>query len=183
MVCIKVKALLILLVISVLIAITVTSFTKQIKAEEQRAELIFAEEPSYTLIKELAKNDEIIGWSYQIFVKIQNIGNNKSDLTRVNITDDEGFTLSKDVTIEPNVTETVIFDWATITKKDHNIHVSFYPTDLNTGLNQYNRGSTKIIIKMLDKDDISGTSTPGFELLTLIITIATLGILLKKYRK
>ena len=183
MVCIKVKALLIVLFISVLIAVAVTSFTKQTKAEEQRAELIFAEKPSYTLVKELERNDEIIGWSYQFFVKIQNIGNNRSDLTMVNITDDEGFTLSKQVTIEPNETETVIFDWATITKKDHSIHVSFYPADLDSKWNKYNRASTKIILKMLDEEDISGTSTPGFELLTLITIMATFTIILKKYRK
>lgn len=183
MVCIKIKSFLILLIISILVAVAVASFTQQTKAEQQRADLIFAEEPSYTLVSERTKNNKIIGWSYQIFVKIQNIGNKISDLTTVNITDDEGFTLSQKLIIEPNETKTAVFNWSTITKKDHNLFISYYPADLDTEWNKYNRAKTQMIIKMLDEDDIRGTSTPGFELLSLLLSLVSFVFILKKYRK
>lgn len=177
MVCIKnyIKILIVFLVIVILASICVSA--------QNQAELKFIEEPTYKLTKEITKGETVIGWTYQIDIKIQNSGGITSKQTRVNITDEEGFTLQNITTFEPGETKTISFTWSTLSSYDQTISVNYYPLDLSINHNQYNSGSTNFKLLIGGEDEIPAASTPGFEIMLLITAIAITILLINKKKK
>jgi len=137
-------------------------------------------EPSYKLIKNIIKNNVSISKIYEINVTLVNSGLGISDELTVNLTDEENFTLSKKIILNPDETKVVSFTWSTLLIKNQQIIISFYPSNQNIIWNQYNSGSQAFTLFMTDENDIQATSTPGFELVLVITSILIFSFLLKK---
>jgi len=171
--------------IGVITILIISSFfgitTENICAQENRSKVSFLGEPTYTLTNKITKNNEVIGRTYLIEIRLQNQGDERSENLLVNITDEEGFTLDKEIYIDPGEVKTVSFTWSTLLNRDQIISASFFPSDLNTGWNHYNSGSKTFTIKMDDtQDSLTATNTPGFEL--TIVAFAVI-LLIFIYRK
>lgn len=177
MVCIKTKILFLLLTITSIITLSLIQNTR---AEGNHAEIIFADEPTYKLVNVLTKNNKEIGWTYQIDIKLKNIGNKKSDELIVNLSDNEGFSLLNYTRIEPGETKHISFRWSTIQKRDHVLTIRYFPADLDKTWNKYNSGMKKLIIPYNPSSGLPGTSTPGFEIILLFLSITILLIFTKK---
>lgn len=177
----KLKILVLVLIISVVVTIVTATLTQNSKAEENRAEIVFAGEPTY-ILKSVENKSNFIVYRYNISVKLQNIGNKRSDKLTVNLTDEEGFTLHASMSyIEPGETGEVVFEWVNALNRGQNIKVNFYPSSLDTATSKYNSGSTQFTIG-IGNDDVAATSTPGFELIILVISIIVM-IYLNKRRQ
>lgn len=170
MVCIKTKFLTLVLITS----ITIISLIQNTGAEENHAEIIFADEPTYKLVNVLTKNNKEIGWTYQIDIKLKNIGDKRSDKLVVNLSDNEGFSLLNYTYIEPGETKNISFRWSTIQRRDHVLTIRYFPADLDKTWNKYNSGMKKIIIPYNPTTGMKGTSTPGFETTITLLAIAIL---------
>jgi hypothetical protein len=144
--------------------------------------LVLAEEPTYELTNELKIDGETVGWTYEIYIKIENIGDIRSKETVVNLTDEEGFVLQDIVTLAPGETKTVSFTWSTLSSYDQTIAVSYYPLDISIDRNRYNSGSTsfKLLIDGGRSDEIPAASTPGFEIMAFITAMIITNLLLSK---
>ena len=140
-------------------------------------------EPTYNLVRDIERNGQIIGKTYQINVTLYNSGDLRSDQLTLNLTDEEGFILHRDnVYVDPGKTATIPFTWSTTTIRNQNIRVNFYPTALDTIWNEYNSGSTIFSVKIRDDSGLPATSTPGFEIIALLFAVAISIFLLKKKR-
>jgi hypothetical protein len=140
-------------------------------------------EPTYSLVRDIERNGQIIGKTFQINVTLYNSGDLRSDQLTVNLTDEEGFILYRDnVYVDPGKTAVISFTWSTTTIRNQNIIVNFYPTTLDTIWDEYNSGSTSFSVKVRDDSGLPATSTPGFEIITLLSAVAILIFLLKKKR-
>lgn len=137
-------------------------------------------EPSYKLIKDIIKNNISIGKIYEINVTLVNSGLGISDELTVNLTDEENFTLSKKIIINPGETKIISFTWSTLLIKNQQIIISFYPSDQDIIWNQYNSGSQAFTIYMTDENNVQATSTPGFEIVLVIASILIFSFPLKK---
>lgn len=143
-----------------------------------RAMISFAGEPEYKLVNEVYKGNELIGWVYEIYVRLKNDGNVRSQELIVSLKDAEGFTLEDRVYIDPGEIKTVNFTWSTL-NKNQVLLISYYPSDPNASLDQYNHGSTELNIG--GKSDVSSTTTPGFEILVFTLALLAVIFLVKKY--
>ena len=163
------------LVLVILISISVSA--------KNQAELKFVGEPTYTLTQEVTKGEKIIGWVYQIDIKIQNVGDITSKETIVNLSDEEGFILQNITTFSPGETKTISFTWSTISSYDQTIRVKYFPLDLSVNNDQYNSGSTSFKMLIGGKDEVPAASTPGFEVIVFITAIAVVLFLINKKKK
>lgn len=155
-------------------------FASNILARDNGYDLDFVGEPEYELVNTVNRGGKVIGWSYKVNVKIQNSGDVKSKETIVNLTDEEGISLSKIIKVDPGETKTIQFNWSTLSSKDQKIASSFYPLSLDTSHTSYNSGSTTFTIIIDEKDTVPATSTPGFELIIVLFAITGILILKKK---
>lgn len=148
-----------------------------------QAQVSFLGEPTYKLITNIERNGKIIGKTFQINVTLHNSGKLRSDELTVNLSDDEGFTLTRDkIYLDQGETKTVSFTWSTTVSKNQQIKVQFFPSNLDTVWNEYNSGSTTFTIKVTDNGGFPATSTPGFEIVVFLSAITILIFLLKKKR-
>jgi hypothetical protein len=182
-VCIKLKKLskILLLITAGLFLINI--FLAPNFVAKSNYDLEFDGEPTYKLMNEIVKGDKVIGWTYQIDIKIKNIGDERSDLTIVNITDQEGFTLQNSTTFEPGETKTISFVWSTLFDQNQKINVNYYPANLNIETTPSNSGKTKFTLVIGNKDAVPATSTPGFELIILLLSIIILIIISNRKKK
>ena len=169
------------LILALLITVVSLVFANNVLAKDNGYDLDFVGEPEYELVNEVTKGGKVIGWSYKINVKIQNTGDTQSPETIVNVTDDEGITISKTTTIDPGETKTIVFNWSTLSSKDQIIQTSFYPSNIDSSHTQYNSGSTSFNMLIGGEDEVTATSTPGFEF--LILVLAAIGMVLLKKRR
>ena len=140
----------------------------------------FVGEPTYEVTNTVIKNNIVIGKTFLINITLQNGGDSRSDLLLVNLsTVDES--LKQEIILEPDETQTISFTWSTVTIKNQDFRIKFYPKDMEIPRNKYNTGSIDFTIKMNDSDGFPATSTPGFEAFTIFLII--LLILLIKSRK
>ncbi len=139
----------------------------------------FSGEPTYDLIQTLTRNDKIIGKSYKIHIPLYNSGPDNTEEITVNISDEEGFDLFQNVIIGPDETVVVTFNWSTILIRNQLIKVNYYPADIFKDRFDYNSGKTSFTIKVVE-DEITGTSTPGFESVLVISAIIVFMLLWKK---
>lgn len=167
----------VIIIIGILLII---AFVPLLNAQENRAEISFKEEPNYNLVKKMKQNNEIVGWRYNIFITLENNGDKESEEIQINMTDQEGFTLSNITTFEPGETKTIVFSWTTTKSINQKINVNFFPTDLDADWNKYNSGSTSFVLKIDNENGVPAASTPGFEILLFFLSIMTLYIFRKK---
>ena len=140
-------------------------------------------EPTYKLIKNIIKNNEIIGKIYEINVTIINNGLDVSDDLIVNLTDEEHFSLSRNIILNSSETKIVSFTWSTLLIKNQQILVSFYPSNPDIIWNQYNSGSKAFTIYISNDKDLKATDTPGFEIIYVITAMLIFIFLLKRINK
>ena len=174
MVCIKSKVFIISLTLALLITIISIIFTNGTTATENRSGLEFVGEPSYELTNRVTKGGRIIGWTYKIQVDIKNNGDQKSQETTTNLTDEEGFELKNITTFQPGETKTINFLWSTTYSYDQTIHVNYFPTEVDTDWNLYNSGKTSFKLIIDEEDGIPAASTPGFEFILLTVALSVI---------
>jgi hypothetical protein len=153
--------------------------TNECKAEENPYILSIEGDPTYQLTKTFEKNGKILGKSFKIDIILCNAGNSKSDEIEINLTDQEGILLSQRTFLEAGETKTITFNWSTINIINQNLRVSYYPSDLDTIWNKFNSGHKTFKIKVVD-DSMTGTSTPGFEIILMLIAICCISYLFRK---
>lgn len=153
---------------------------KELYVQATGAEVSIDGEPTYRLIKDIIKNNETIGKIYEINVTLVNSGFSGSDELTVNLTDEEHFSLSKKIILNPGETKVVSFTWSTLLIKNQQIIISFYPSNPDIDWNQYNSGSKAFTLYITDEKDIKATSTPGFEIVLVIIAVFIIIFLLEK---
>jgi len=154
----------------ILSIILLFSFVEIINAEENPFEISIVDEPTYKLTKIIERNGRIIGKSYQISIILTNTGYQKTDQIEINMSDQEGFVLTQRTFINAGETKTITFNWSTIKIINQELKINYYPSDLDTPLNKYNSGQKIFKIKIAE-NGMPGTSTPGFEIILLIISI------------
>jgi len=177
---IKSKFLSIVIFIFTVVCIFFVLLTEKSTAVSQ-AQVSFLGEPTYREISSIVKNGNVIGKTFQINVTLRNLGDLRSDELTVNLTDQEGFALTRNnIYVDPGKTEIISFIWSTTTIRNQQIGINFYPTDLDTIWDEYNSGSTRITVKLGDENGLPATSTPGFEIIALLFAVAILIFLLKK---
>jgi len=147
---------------------------------DESYDVSFADEPTIELNHEIVTNNEVKGRVFFVNVSLENTGNIASDELTVNLTDEEGFTLSKTTTVSASEIKTISFTWSTVYLSDQTLHISFYPSDLNKATTQYNHGVTTISVSE-EKTEDSNSNTPGFEIMLLIV--AFIFIIENKKRK
>ena len=177
---IKLNIIIRVIIIFIFIGVLTSITTEKCSAEEQQAEISFLGEPTYILENKIIKNNQVIGRIYTIDVTLYNAGNLRSEQIKVNITDEEGFSLVKYTYINPGETKIISFNWSTILDRDQEIHANYFPSDLDTVWTRYNSGSKTFMIKINDKDGVSATNTPGFELTLIISSIIFYGYLRRR---
>ena len=137
----------------------------------------FVGEPTYEIVSVKG------GWSYNITVKIKNVGDVVSEEIVVNLTDealDFPTSLKKYVTIEPGKTETIYFEGATIYDYDQTMYLSYYPADLGKVWTEKNHEVITFELIIEDEDTNTGAGTPGFEILLFFLAISLVYMLKKK---
>lgn len=148
-------------------------------AEEETYNISIKDEPTYKLTNTILRDGRVLGKSYQIDVVISNSGTFKSDEIEVNLTDQEGYTLSQRTFFNPGETKTITFNWSTINIKNQELQINFYPSNLDIARNNLNSGKRSLTIKV-DEGSVPGTSTPGFEIGLLIAAILGVVFFIKR---
>ena len=177
---IKLKVSIRLIITFLIIGLFVRILSEKSLAIEQQSEIIFLEEPTYILKNELEKDNEVIGRSYVIDIMLQNIGEKKSEKLIVNITDEEGFSLTNYTQLNPGEIKTISFNWATLLNRDQKITANFFPEDLDTIWTRYNSGIKTFTIEVDEKGGVSATNTPGLEFIFAIIAIIIVLLIKRK---
>ena len=157
-----------------LVCLIVTTFNFSVNAEEEIAEISIIGTPTYELINQNAFGETVVS-RYIISISFENKGNISSDLIEVNLSDQEGFVLTKFFTIDPSENKVITFNWSTIYTNNQQLNINYHPADLEALGNQYNSGKTTFILKVaLENND---SSTPGF----VIVTIESNQVVLHRY--
>ena len=168
-------------VIGILYLLTCSFFVTTVSAVERHgANVSFAKEPTYELVNRLTKNNKVIGWVFHINVYLQNTGDRRSEELIVNLSDEEGFSLMKTIYLDPGENKTVTFTWSTISSKDQQLTIKYFPADLDTIWNKYNSGTTTLKVIVEDKDSVPATGIPGFEIPLLMLTLIFIVLYQKK---
>jgi len=116
---------------------------------------------------------------FNISITLYNSGNIESDDITVKIVDEDGGYV-RNGTLMPNESKTFIFDdHPLLDMSEHRINISFYPTNKNVGLTDYNHGESVLILLTGDKEDDG--FTPGFEVILLVTTIVVY-VFLTRYK-
>ena len=149
-------------------------------ADENNAIISIVGDPVYELVSRDTTNDITIS-RYFINITFGNTGTETSDEIRVNLTDEEGFSLTKDFTLSAGAETTVSFYWSTTYYQNQNIVVKFFPKDLDTDWTEDNSGSTTFELVMIEGED--NKSTPGFEIILVLSAIIIFAYYQKQKRK
>lgn len=177
---IKSKALIGITIVFLFIGLFLGLLIENCYAEEQRAEISIIGEPTYTLTNRVIKDNKVLGRTFLVDVTIHNAGNLRSEELVVNLSDEEGFSLANYTYLDPGETKIISFTWSTMINRDQKITINYFPLDLDADWNQYNSGSKTVMIKI--EDGLPATSTPGFEIISVIMAIIILAFLWKKKR-
>jgi hypothetical protein len=160
-------------------AILFYSITVNCAAEDGTYNISIEGEPTYKLTNTIMRNGRALGKSYQIDVVFTNYGELISDEIEVNLTDQEGYTLTQRTYFNSGETKTITFNWSTINIKNQELKINFYPSNQDTPRNDYNSGRKSLTIKV-DDGSVPGVSTPGFEIILLIATILFVTLFVKR---
>jgi hypothetical protein len=138
----------------------------------------FAGEPTYEWKMDVKKGDKIVGRNYMIHIPLINLGTDRSEQITVNMSDEEGFDLYQYVYINPGETKDITFNWSTVLLRDQIVKIYFYIANDGT-TSAFNSGSTRLKIEM-DDVYVPATSTPGFELISIMLAIIVSILLFRK---
>ncbi len=137
---------------------------------------ITAAEDDYYEIQMVEKDYDIVGIReindrkvvyFNISITLHNLGNLVSDDITVRIEDEDGWYIRND-TLKPHDSKKFIFNnHPLLGSGEHRINISYYPTDKNIVLTEYNHGEDILMLLSEDKNN----STPGFGACFLIIVI------------
>jgi hypothetical protein len=107
---------------------------------------------------------------YNIVIILENNGNDNSEDITVVIQGEDNLEVKENSTINANSQQQFIFSEFFIEKSpQHQINVSYYPTDLSVHeRNEDNSGVDILLIKSMEN---SSESTPGFEIIFLLLSI------------
>lgn len=115
---------------------------------------------------------------FNISISLHNLGNIVSDDITVKIEDEDGWYVRND-TIQSHESKKFIFDnHPLLGLGGHRINISYYPTNKNVILTEYNHGEDVILLLTEDKNNF----IPGFEAIFLIMIIIA-NILISRYKK
>jgi hypothetical protein len=160
-------------------AILFFSLTINCFAEQDIYNISIKGEPTYKLTNTIVRNGRVLGKSYQIDVVFTNSGAYKSDEIEVNLTDQEGYTLTQRTFFNPGETKTITFNWSTVNIKNQELKINFYPSNLDTAKNNFNSGGKSLTIK-IDDGSMPSASTPGFEIGLLIAAVLGVVFFIKR---
>jgi len=160
-------------------AILFFSLTINCIAEDSTYEISIKGEPSYKLTNTIVKNGRVLGKSYKINVVFTNSGEYKSEEIEVNLTDQEGYTLTQRTYFNSGETKIITFNWSTVNIKNQELQINFYPSNLDTPRNNYNSGRESLTIKIVDSS-VPGASTPGFKIILLIAALLFVVLIMKR---
>lgn len=134
-------------------------------------------EKNYEIFRIREVNDQ--KWVYfNISITLHNSGGIVSDDITVKIEDEDGWYVRND-TLAAHESKTFIFeDHPLLGTGEHKIDISFYPTDKNVVLTEYNHGEDVLILMPEENNNF----IPGFEAVLLGMAIV-IYVLLIKYRK
>jgi hypothetical protein len=115
---------------------------------------------------------------YDISITLHNSGNVPSDSITVKLRDVDG-NYSKQSIINPGEFKTFTFDNHPMWQPgDLTVHFNYYATDRNRRA-AHNTGETTLVLNS-GNDGVSATSTPGYELLILVIGILFISLIKKE---
>ena len=152
-------------------------------AEDENHEISIVNK-SYEVVK-----TEKLGTQTVIYFKISIILHNSGSATSEDITvsiwdENDGLKTPRNGTIPPGKSLPFVFgendDWMVIGLGEHNVNIIFSPTN-ESRTTQYNSGSATLAIS---KDDaINDNSSPGFEIILVVIAIVALMFFKRKNKR
>ena len=172
------KSFLQLIFFILLVGLFLTVFNFTVTAKEERVEISIKGTPTYELVSQNTTGDTVAS-RYIISITFENKGNISSDLIEINLSDPEGFILTKYFTIGLLETKVITFNWSTMFTQDQQLKVNYHPADLEAMGTQYDSGKTTFTLKVTIEN--GGSSTPGFETVTMVIALL-FSVFLWKYR-
>jgi len=150
-------------------------FTPVVVCAQEESYNIIISNTTYDYIKTEGSGTQIFEF-FNINITLRNLGVNGSDEITVELIDQDNMSVRRKYTFDPLEKKSFLFSNHPISGTgDHEITINFYPTD-ETKKNNYNSGSEIFVI---NKGNLTGGSTPGFEI-TLILLVLTLFIFLKE---
>jgi hypothetical protein len=122
---------------------------------------------------------------FKINITLYNSGNITSEDITVSIWDEnDGLQTHRNGTIPPGKSLPFVFgennDWMVVGLGEHNVNIIFSPTN-ESRKTQYNSGSSTLIIST--DDTINDNSSPGFEIILIVISIVSLMFFKRKNKR
>ena len=127
---IKLKVFLGLLTLFIFIGLLLGLLTENCCAELQHEDISILGNPTYKLTNKVIKNNQVLGRTYLVNVTLYNAGNLRSKELTVNLTDEEGYSLSDYTYLDPGETKIISFYWSTMLNRDQQISINFFPSNL-----------------------------------------------------
>lgn len=166
-----------LMLISILFFGVFSGVLTEICNAEGRDYNISIEDTTYEVIKIDDSKATVVVY-YKISIVLHNSGNKISDDITLEMNDAFGVYLRNGTILPGGSREFVFDDWPLMGLGEHLIDISFYPTDLNIPREEYNSGSTSLVLSADSKGD--DKSTPGFEIILVITAIIVITFLGRK---
>ena len=111
---------------------------------------------------------------------MQNSGTSTSENTTIQITDEDGFNLTRTAVFSSGESQSFHFnDYPLQGMVEHIINISYYPTSLESIKTDDNSGTAQLIL-LEGEGTEDETGTPGFELIILVIALALIVMIKRK---
>ena len=145
--------------------------TDNCSAEDDHAEISIIGK-TYDLLETVGSGAQT-AYRYKITITLYNSGDIISEDTTVRITDEYGIPTMYNDTILPQTSIPFVFDdWWVVGLGEQTVNIRYYPTNESINPTSYNSGVDTIVLNPDGEGD--GESTPGFEIILLIIAIAAI---------
>jgi len=131
-------------------------------------EMISINTIDYQLIKERVVGNVYVRM-FRINITLINQGDENSGNISVEMTDQEGFTLRKIISLMPGESKTVTFYWNTTITEEQVINITYAPATKGVTPTSYNSGKESIVIDAVY--EIGMDETPGFEFILFAIAV------------
>jgi hypothetical protein len=123
---------------------------------------------SYELVSTEKIGQQTIAY-YKISITLQNTGDVRSNDITLNVVDDGGFPFLENYTFNPGESKTFIMNnWPLEGLGAHNLTINFFPTN-ESRMNPHNHGTMTYVVSGNSPSD--GSSTPGFELIVVLVAV------------
>lgn len=144
-------------------------FVVNISAEDEVEGLYIKGDPTVELVnQEMTAAHQIS--TFNINITFRNDGAGRTENTKVTLTDEEGFVISDEFELDSNSETTIYFVLPTILTTDQNLVINYFPTTLDESKwTPINSGNVTVVAEL--NDDGTSSSTPGFGILLLILSL------------